>query len=85
MVIFQGGMGLLGVFEQPESGFGAFISGFVDRAAKQDEVSPTASYVEVGYGYKDDGLELQSRRERGLFHFVYSPLKVCSISRGLSV
>lgn len=49
------------------------VSGFVDRAVEQDEVSPAATGVEVVYGYKGNGLESEGFGEGGgLYHFVYS-------------
>lgn len=77
--------GVVGVFEQPEGGFRTVVTSFVYGAVKQDEVSPAASDVEVGYGYKGYDLGSDNSRERGLVHSVYSPLKVCSPSQGLSV
>jgi len=44
------------------------VSGFVDGAVEQDEVSPAASDVEVLNGNKGDGLDSESRREGGLCH-----------------
>ena len=45
------------------------VSGFVDGAIEQDEVSPVASDVEVLNGNKSYGLDSESRREGRLGHF----------------
>lgn len=48
------------------------VSGFVDRAVEQDEVSPATTDVEIVYGYKGNGLESEGFGESGgLYHFVY--------------
>lgn len=61
--------GVVGFLEQTEGCFRVVISGFVDGTVEQDEVSPVASDVEVLNGNKGDGLDSESRRERGLHHF----------------
>ena len=64
--------GVVGFLEQTEGYFRMVVSGFVDGAVEQDEVSPVASDVEVVYGYKGNGLGSESSREGRLGHFVSS-------------